>query len=114
MLSNPVEVRNSAPPVHNDLVAVLQVAVTPGADAAKLRGISKQFVTGGDVDGVSIEGDAAQSAVPAAALPVYVGFVPVDGLHHGLILRIDQVNASVALPLLAAANDGSRYKFQGS
>ena len=52
-----------------------------------------------------VEGDAAQAPVPAAALPVDVGGVPVEHLLDLARLEVDQVDAAVALALLAATHD---------
>ena len=50
---------------HRDLVAMLEIGVAPGADRLEIGGIREELVTGRDVDGLAVEGDAAQAAVPA-------------------------------------------------
>src|SRR5262245_30662843 len=93
-------------------MAVLQVGVPPGADAAEVRRIGKELVAGGDVDGLAVERDAAQAAVPATALPVDVRRVPVEDLPDLARIEVDQVHAAVALALVAAAHHRGRYELQ--
>jgi hypothetical protein len=49
---------------------MLQVAVAPGAERLEVRGEREQLIARRDVDDFGVERDAAQSAVPAATLPV--------------------------------------------
>ena len=70
----------------------------------ELRRIGEELVACRDVDDLAVEGDAAQAAVPAAALPVDVRRVPVDDLADLARVEVDQVDAAMALALVAAAH----------
>src|SRR5678815_877253 len=87
-----------------DLVAMLQVLVTPRADQAEIAGPGEQLVAGGDVHDFTIEGDATQAAVPAATLPVDAHRVPVEHLACALGVEIHEVHAAMAFALPAAAD----------
>ena len=91
---------------------MLEVAVTPAADSFEVRRVGEEFVAGGYVNSLAVEGDATKAAVPPAALPVDIGFIPIDGLADRSIVEIDQVNTAVTVALVAAANNGGRYEFQ--
>src|SRR5690606_8955776 len=62
----------------------------------------------GDVDGLAVEGDAAQAAVPAAALPIDRSSVPVDRPADVAPFEVNEVYATVALALVRASDDGRR------
>jgi hypothetical protein len=74
----------------------------------KSGGIREQLIACGDVDRLTVERDAAQATIPAAALPVNVRFVPVDGLPDLAFLEVYQVDATVALALVTASHYGRR------
>ena len=80
----------------------------------ELRRIGKELVARRDVDRITVEGNAAQATVPAAALPVDPGGVPVEFLAHLARIEVDQVDAAVALALVAAAHHRSRDELQCS
>jgi hypothetical protein len=86
---------------------MLQVGVAPGAQALEVRAEAEQLVAGGDVNLLTIDGDATQAAVPAASLPVDAGGVPVDGLRGPAAVEVDQEYAAMALTLATAAHHGS-------
>ena len=100
--------------VDRDLVAMPEVRVAPRSDQLEVRRVGEELVARGDVDDLAVEGDAAQAAVPAAALPVDGGRVPVDDLPHVPSLEVDEVHAAVALALVAAADDGRRDELHGA
>ena len=91
-----------------DLVAVLEIRIPPGAGGPEVRREREELVAGGDVYEPAVERDAAQAAIPAAALPVDVALVPVDRLPDRAVLEVDQIYAAVALTLLAATDDRGR------
>jgi hypothetical protein len=98
--------------INRNLVAVLEIAVTPAPDPLEVRRVGEKFVTRRDVDRFPVECDAAKAAIPAAAMPVDVGGVPVEGLADGPDVKIDQVYAAVTFSLLAAADDRGCNEFQ--
>ena len=113
MLSKPVEVRYSRRPWIDDLVAMPQVRVAPGSEQPEVGRVGEELVARRDVDHLAIEGDAAQAAIPAAALPVDVGGVPVDGLPDLAPLEVDEVHATMAFALVAAADHRGGDQFHG-
>jgi len=94
--------------INTNFVAMTQIGISPGTDEFKSRRVGKQFVAGGYVNSLSIEGDTTQPPVPAAPLPVNVSLVPVYGLHDGSCIQVNQVDAAVALTLVAAPDNGCR------
>ena len=69
---------------------------------------AKKFVACGNQYIVTVECNAAQVPVGAAALEVYIALVPVDMLLNFLFLKIDRKYAAVTLALPAATHDGCR------
>jgi hypothetical protein len=98
--------------INRNLVAVLEIAVAPAPDPLEIRRVGEELVARRDVDGLPVERDAAKAAIPAAAMPVNVGGVPVERLANGPGVEIDQIDAAVTFSLLAAADDGGRDEFQ--
>ena len=80
----------------------------------EIRRVREQLVARGDVDDLAVERDAAQAAVPAAALPIDVRGIPVDDLADIARLEVDQVDATMALALVAAAHHRRRDELQRS
>ncbi len=80
----------------------------------EMRRVGKQLVARRDIDDVAIEGDAAKTAVPAPALPVDVRRIPIDDPTDVVSIQVDQVNATVALALVAAAHHRGRDQLQRS
>ena len=68
-------------------------------------GVSKELIAGGNVNSVVIECDAAQAAIRAAPMPVYVRGIPVNNLRDTTLPEIEQVDATVAVAFLGTAND---------
>ena len=62
---------------------------------------------------IAVERYSAQATIPAAALPVDIRLVPVDGLPDLAILEVDEVDATVALALVTAAHNRGRDQFHG-
>jgi len=89
-------------------VAVLQIAISIGTLDLEVPVVAVKFVTGSDINIVTIEGDSSQAPVCAAAFKIDVAGIPVDVLFTGLFVEINGVYAAVAFTLLAAADDGSR------
>ena len=87
-----------------DLVAMLEVGIAERPQPPELLVVNEEFVARGDVNLVAVESDAAQASVPATPGPVDIRGIPVKHLVHGLIRRIDNVNAAVAFSLLTAAH----------
>ena len=88
-----------------DFVAMLQISVLMGVLNREATVITKKFVACGDVDIVTIEGDATQAPVGAATFEVYSAVVPVYVLHDFLFFKIDRKYAAVTFALLTAAHD---------
>ena len=84
---------------------MLEVGIAPGANRFEVWGISKQLVTGSNVDRIRIEGDTAQSPISTAATPIYINRVPVELLFEALIVEINQVNAAMAFTLATPTNN---------
>ena len=106
--------QEQGPLPDRDLVAMLEIGIAPGAEPAEVRRVGEELVARGDVDDLAVEGDAAQAAIPAAALPVDVGRVPVDDLADLAPVEVDQVDAAMALALVAAAHHRGRDELQRS
>jgi hypothetical protein len=98
--------------INCNLVAVLEVAVAPAPDPLEVRRVGEEFVAGRDVDRIPVERYAPETAIPAAAMPVYVGGVPIECLADGPIVEVDQIDAAVTFSLMAAAYYGGRDEFQ--
>ena len=83
-----------------DFVAVLQVSAAERALNVEFPVIDEQLIAGGDIGLSREKRNAPQAPVPATALPINVGGVPVHHLAHFLPGEIDQVHAAVAFALL--------------
>ena len=105
MLSKPVLVRYRVAPMHRDLVAVFEIAITERPDDAKMPVEDEDLVARRDIDFIVEKSDPAQASVPAAPRPVDVYRIPVERLDNGLTRRVDNENAAVTLALFAAAHD---------
>ena len=95
----------------NDFMAVLEVLVAIGGRDDEIPVITKQFITGCDIDVITVECDTAQAAIRAASFEIDVARIPVDVLRRGLRFEIDGKDAAMAFALLTAAYDGGRNKF---
>ena len=89
-------------------MAVLQIAALIRSLHFEAAVVAKKFVACGNQYIVTVECNAAQAPVGAAALEVYIGRVPIDMLRNLLFLKIDRKYAAVTLALPAAAHDGCR------
>ncbi len=89
-----------------DLMAVLQITIPVGGLDLEAAVVTKKLVACRDIDVVAIECNAAQAAVGAANLEVYVTLVPVDVLLDFLFFKINRIYAAVTLALPTTAHDG--------
>jgi hypothetical protein len=83
---------------------MLQVWVTPGIQQLEFRRECQQAITRGDVERVAIKRDTTQAAVATAAVPLDIGSIPVEQPANRLLFQVNQVQTTVALALLAAAD----------
>ena len=77
----------------------------PLRSSSRIFPISFQHFLRRDINSVTVEGDAAKPAIPAAAVPIDVDSIPVDDLPHRLLFDINQVNTAVTLALMAASHN---------
>lgn len=98
----------------DDFMTVLEVLIAIGSGDVEFPVVTKQFITGSDVDIVTVESNAAQAAIRTATFEINIACIPVDMLCRGLRFKIDGENTAVAFALLAAAYDGGRNDFRES
>ena len=90
---------------HRYFLTVLQVGIAPGLDEFKVGSKGKQFITGGDINALTIDSNTTQSPVPAAALPVDARRIPVNGLLHGLCVEVNEVDATATFTLFGTTHN---------
>ena len=94
-----------------NFMAVLQVAILVRAQHVEVAIVNKQFVTGGNIDFVAIESNAAKATIGASPFPVDFVGIPVNALRSLLLLEIDGKYTAMAFALLTAADNGSYDEF---
>src|SRR5690606_16140560 len=87
-------------------VAVLQIRISKGALDASLGIEDEQFIAGGDVDVIAVDGDAAQPAIAASPGPVDVDVVPVHQPTVPAGFEVHEVDAAMAFALMRRTNNG--------
>ena len=95
------------PAKHADFMAMFEIFVFERSHQFKLLVELEQFIAGRDPDMIIVKRDAAQTPVPAAPLPIDIHPVPIDRLEDFISVGVDQVNAAMALALIAAPHDRS-------
>ena len=68
--------------------------------------VYEKFVARGDKYPIAIKRDASKTPIPTSTLPINVPRIPIYCPQYAFVVQIDQVNATVALALTAATNDG--------
>ena len=96
----------------DDFMTVLEVLIAIGSGDVEFPVVTKQFITGSDVDIVTVERNTAQAAIRTATFEINIACIPVDMLCRGLRFKIDGENTAVAFALLAATYDGGRDDFR--
>ena len=91
-----------------DSMALLEIGIPPGADAAEVRGVGIHGVAGSDVDDVAVEGDATQPPARAVGCAPGSGVAALKDQARLARIEVDQVGTALALAGLAAAHDRSR------
>jgi hypothetical protein len=87
------------------LVGVLQIRTTPRPDEFEIRRKSKKHVTCQHIDGLVVDGDAAEATVPITPPPLSISRDEVHDLVHILLFQVDDIDPAMASALFAATDD---------
>ena len=90
-------------------MTVFQVGVAPGSEKFELRAECHELIARRDEDRLRMKRYAAQTAIGTSPLPVDIHGIPVQGLNHLLVSKVDEIHATMAITLFATADDGCCY-----
>ncbi len=93
-----------------NFVTVFQVVIAKGRLNREITVITEELVTCRNINIVTVEGNAAQTAVGATTLEANLAGIPVYVLFTPLVFEIDGENPAVTFTLPGAAHHRCRDK----